>query len=56
MDNEKEACVGFYYSQVGNDENSVSSDGQQFHHYQQNDQSPLILTELPEHTHKNKRP
>jgi hypothetical protein len=27
----------------------LNSDGQQFHHYQQKQQSPLILTELTEH-------
>jgi hypothetical protein len=28
---------------------SVNSDGHQLHQYQQNEQSPLILTELVEH-------
>ena len=28
---------------------SLNSDGHQFHQYQQNKQSPLILTELTEH-------
>jgi len=28
---------------------SLNSDGQQFHQYQQNQQPPLILTELTEH-------
>ena len=28
---------------------SLNSDGHQFHQYQQNEQSPLILTELTEH-------
>jgi hypothetical protein len=27
---------------------SLNSDGHQFNHYQQNEQSPLILTELTE--------
>jgi hypothetical protein len=30
-------------------ETSLNWDGQQFHQYQQNEQSPLILTELTEH-------
>jgi len=32
---------------------SLNSDGHQFHQYQQNEQSPVILTELTEH---KKRP
>jgi hypothetical protein len=28
---------------------SLNSDGHKFHQYQQNEQSPLILTELTEH-------
>ena len=28
---------------------NLNSDGHQFHQYQQNEQSPLILTELTEH-------
>jgi hypothetical protein len=28
---------------------SLNNDGHQFHQYQQNEQSPLILTELTEH-------
>jgi hypothetical protein len=28
---------------------SLNSEGQQFYQYQQNEQSPLILTELAEH-------
>jgi hypothetical protein len=28
---------------------TLNSDGQQYHHYQQKEQSPVILTELTEH-------
>jgi hypothetical protein len=28
---------------------SLNSDGHQYHQYQQNKQSPFILTELPKH-------
>ena len=31
---------------------SLNSDGHQFHQYQQNEQSPLILTDLNEHPKK----
>jgi hypothetical protein len=33
---------------------SLNSNGQQFHQYQQNEQSPLILTELTDFTEHNK--
>ena len=32
---------------------SLNSDGHQFQHFQQKEQSPLILTELTEHKKKN---
>ena len=31
---------------------SLNSDGHQFHQYQQNEQAPLVLTELTEHKKK----
>jgi hypothetical protein len=33
----------------GYEKKSLNSDGHQFHQYQQNEQSPLTLTELTEH-------
>ena len=41
------------YNNINNTKESLNSDGHQLQQYQQNEQLPLILTELAKHKERN---